>query len=199
MNVILFGSYLSYGVLLFFAPLRRRFWIYALLFLLSLSAPMYTAFLGGIVAADLLAHRVPALRGRRNGNLLALSGLIIGNFPPVLLPFGLTELTLYGVGAFLLFLGCARSARLRHWLSHPWLVRAGQLSFAMVLMHFAILMSFSAWFFLALHNKGMSYAPALALTLLTAIPVNAVFAILFERYIERPTTRLVQWVYRFLA
>lgn len=199
MNIILFGSYLSYGVLIFFAPLRRRFWIYALLFLLSLSVPVYSAFLGGIVAADLLAHRPPKPQGREYGGLLALMGLAIGNFPSVLLPPALTELTLYGLGTFLLFLGCARSSRLQQWLTQPWLVRAGELSFAMVLTHFITMMSFSAWFFLAMHKSGLSYAPALALTLLTAIPVNALFSVLFKHLVERPTERFAQWIYRLLA
>lgn len=199
MNIILFGSYLSYGVLLFFASLRRRFWIYALLFLLSFTAPVYTAFLGGIVAADLLTHRAPAPRSGKYGVLLALLALAIGNFPSVLLPSGLTEQSLFGVGTFVLFLACASSGCLQKILTHPWLVRAGELSFAMVLMHFTVLMSFSAWFFLAMHNKGLSYAPTLALTLLTAIPVNVVFTLLFKHCVERPTERFAQWIYRLVA
>lgn len=199
MNIILFGSYLSYGVLIFFASLRRRFWVYVLLFLLSFASPVYTAFLGGIVAADLISHRAPAPKRRRYGSLLVLVGLVVGNFPSVLLPLGLTEQTLFGVGAFLLFMGCASSTSLKKWLSHPWLVRAGELSFAMVLVHFIVMMSFSAWFFLFLHKGGLSYVPTLALTLLTAIPANAVVSILFKRFVERPTERFAHWVYRLVA
>lgn len=96
-------------------------------------------------------------------------------------------------------LACASSGCLQKILTHPWLVRAGELSFAMVLMHFTVLMSFSAWFFLAMHNKGLSYAPTLALTLLTAIPVNVVFTLLFKHCVERPTERFAQWIYRLVA
>lgn len=199
MNVILFGSYFSYGALLFFGSLRRRFWVYAALFLLSFTAPVYTAFLGGLAAADVLAARGGGAQSGRWGGLLALAGLVAGIFPEVLLPSGLTEQTLFGIGAFLLLLGCARSAALQKLLSRSWLVRAGELSFALVLTHFTVLMSFSAWFFLAVQGQGLSYVPALTLTLATAVPVNYAFTLLFKLFAEGPAERFAHWIYRCVA
>ena len=150
-------------------------------------------------AADVLAARGGAAQSGRWGGLLALAGLVAGIFPEVLLPSGLTEQTLFGIGAFLLLLGCARSAALQKLLSRSWLVRAGELSFALVLTHFTVLMSFSAWFFLAVQGQGLSYVPALTLTLATAVPVNYAFTLLFKLFAEGPAERFAHWIYRCVA
>lgn len=194
MKVILFGSYLSYAILLLFGHVRQSLLLYAALFLLTFYDPMYTAFVGGIVAARILAQDGDSSDGAWGGALV-VAGLVIGNFPEVWLPAQLSLLTCYGVGAFLVLLGCARSAWVRTFLSHPVLVRAGELSFALVLAHFAILMSVSAWFFLWLQQQGVPYAVALLLTLLTAIPLNMAGAVLFQRWVEAPTERLTRWMY----
>lgn len=115
------------------------------------------------------------------------------------MPPGLTEQTLFGIGAFLLLLGCARSTALQKLLSRSWLVRAGELSFALVLTHFTLLMSFSAWFFLAVQGQGLSYVPALTLTLATAVPVNYAFTLLFKLFAEGSAERFAHWIYRCVA
>jgi peptidoglycan/LPS O-acetylase OafA/YrhL len=199
MNVIFFGSYLSYGVLLFFGALRRRFLFYILLFLLSFAAPMYTAFLGGIVAADIVASRPAPGKSSAGGALLALLGLLVGIFPSVWLPSPMHIFTLYGISCCLLLVGIGQTAFLRKMLCNRLLVYSGEISFGLILTHFTVLMSFSAWIFYTLHNTGMAYGAVLALTLATAVPVCAVLAILFKRFIERPTELFVKWIYRSVS
>ncbi len=195
MNVIIFGSYLSYGILLFFGLQRRRFWLYGALFLLSFAVPMYTAFLGGIVAADLTARRPERPSDGKYGWLLLTAGVIVGNFPEVWLPSGITVFSAYGIGAFLLLLGCAKSLKLQALLANRWLVRTGVLSFALILTHFTVLMSFSACVFLKLHAAGMGYGWIMMLTLAVSVPVVWFAALIFEAFIERPTERFAHWVY----
>ncbi len=199
MNVIFFGSYFSYGILLFFGSIRKRYWIYGGLFLLSFAIPLYTAFLGGIVAADLLVHRRNTAPPEWRGWTLAISGIVAGNFPEVWLPPGITVFSAYGIGTFLFLLGCGESAKLRKLLSNRWLVRTGVFSFALVLTHFTVLMSFSAWFYLKMNAFGMHWLPALALTLATAVPAHCICTVLFERFIERPSERFSHWVYQKLT
>lgn len=194
MKIILFGSYLSYATLLFFGHVRQSLPLYTALFLLTFFAPTYAAFWGGIAAARMLARHNYHMTASYGGALV-IAGLVIGYFPEVWLPQKLNIFILYGVGALLVLLGCARSAVLRKVLSHPWLVRAGELSFSLVLVHFAIIMSVSAWFFLLLQQQGLPYAVALTLTLLTAIPLNIAAAILFQRLVESPTENLTRWLY----
>lgn len=196
MNVIIFGSYLSYGILLFFGSFQRRFWLYGGLFLLSFAVPMYTAFLGGIVAADLVVIHSGRPAAESRGWLLLSAGMVVGNFPEVWLPSGITVFSAYGIGAFLLLLGCSESRSIQSWLEKRWLVRAGVLSFALILIHFTLLMSLSAWMFLKLCAIGISYGWALTATVVLSVPVVWLAALVFESLIERPTERFSHWLFR---
>ena len=54
MSLILYGSYFSYLAIMGVAMLKRRYLIYCGLFLLTFADPSYTAFLGGMIAADVV-------------------------------------------------------------------------------------------------------------------------------------------------
>ena len=71
-----------------------------------------------------------AYSAESSGWLLLSAGMVVGNFPEVWLPSGITVFSAYGFGAFLLLLGCSESRSIQSWLEKRWLVRAGVLSFA---------------------------------------------------------------------
>lgn len=105
MNLILYGSYFSYLAIMGSAMLKKRYLIYGGLFLLTFAAPAYTAFLGGIVAADIvvaLNKRNITLPNYLNLLLLA-GGVVIGNFPEVWLG-KVSVFTVYGIGAFMVLI-----------------------------------------------------------------------------------------------
>ena len=199
MNLILYGSYFSYLAIMGSAMLKKRYLIYGGLFLLTFAAPAYTAFFGGIVAADIvvaLNKRNITLPNYLNLLLLA-GGVVIGNFPEVWLG-KVSVFTVYGIGAFMVLISCCNSVWMQKILSGRFLVKAGEYSFTLVLSHFTVMMSFSAWLFLKLHNGGISYVWNIVIVFLTAIPANWLAGFLFYQLIEKPSVRLTKWIYRQL-
>lgn len=200
MSLILYGSYFSYLSIMGVAMLKRRCLIYCGLFLLTFADPSYTAFLGGIIAADIVVRlnkKNMVLPGWLNALLFA-GGCVIGNFPEVWLG-KISVFTVYGIGAFLVLIPCCNSIWVQKILSNRFLVKAGQYSFALVLAHFSVMMSFSAWLFLKLHDSGISYAWNLVIVFLTAIPANWLVGVIFYHLIEKPSAGLTDWIYRKLA
>ena len=199
MSLILYGSYFSYLAIMGSAMLKKRYFIYTGLFLLTFAAPVYTAFLGGVIAADIVVYlnkKEIVLPGWFN-ILLLVAGMLIGNFPEVWLG-KIHVSTLYGIGALLILIPCCNSHWILKILANRFWVKAGQYSFTLVLTHFTVMMSFSAWLFLKLHGCNISYAWNLAITFLTAIPINWLAAFLFYNLIEKPSAKLTDWIYRKL-
>ena len=197
MNLILFGSYFSYLTILGTARLKKRYLIYAGLFLLTFASPSYTAFLAGIAAADiviLLQKKDIVLPGWLN-ILLLIFGVAVGNFPEVWLG-KISVFTAYGIGAFLVLIPCCNSIRINKILSNRFLVKAGQYSFTSVLTHFTVMMSFSAWLFCKLNSSGINYAWNLVIVFLTAVPVNWIISVVFYHIVEKPSAKLTDWIYR---
>lgn len=199
MNLILYGSYFSYLTIMGTALLKKRYLIYAGLFILTMAAPSYTAFLGGIVAADIVTalNKKNIILSNRLNILLLAGGFIIGNFPEVWLG-NIYVYTVYGIGASMVLIPCCNSIWLQKVLANRFLVKAGQYSFTLVLTHFTVMMSFSAWLFLKMHSCGISYAWNLVIVFLTAIPVNWLAGIVFYHLVEKPSGRLTDWIYRKL-
>lgn len=199
MNIILFGSYLSYGIIFFFGTLRARTLFYSVFWGISFAFPMYTAFLGGIVAADYTVRQQDKNKSDLYSIMLVIIGLVLGAYPEVLLPPWLTVFTLYGLGACLVLMGCAQSPLLSRLLSHHWLVSAGKYSFSLILTHAVVMLSFSAWFFLVLQKHNVSYACSLILVGIASAPVLGVVTYLFDRIVEQPTHRAVHKLYDLLC
>lgn len=152
MNAIFIGSYLSYGILLLFGGVRGRWLFYAAIFALCAAAwGDCAAFVAGIAAAD-IAVSFPRLKNIRGlGVALIFSGLAAGVFfPPVWLPRGVQAGALYSAANFAFLLGFALSVSAQRAVGFKWLCGAGKWSFALILVHFPVMMSFSAWAFVAL-------------------------------------------------
>ena len=200
MNVIFIGSYLSYGILLLFGAARGRWLFYAAIFALCAAvAGDYAAFVAGIAAADAAAS-FPRLKGVRGlGPALIFSGLLAGVFfPPVWLPSGIQAGVLYSAANFAVLLGFALSVSAQRAVDFKWLCGAGKWSFALILVHFPVMMSFSAWAFVGLIERGWIFVPAVAASWAASIPVLALAVWLFYKFVELPSEKFAQWVWEKL-
>lgn len=201
MQIIFFGSYMAYAILLFFGHLRRRFYVYFACFFLAFIEPFYLIFLAGIVAADILVSLEKQNKQKQHIEIkvciLLIFALIIMHIPQVLYPWPLLESIAFALGSGGILIACGLSPCIQRILSHPFLVSCGKYSFSMVLVHFSVMCSFSSWLFLAVHDQ-VGYVAALALTFITAIPVNAIAVIAFQKCTAKPTAMLSKAVYGFL-
>lgn len=200
MNAIFIGSYLSYGILLLFGGVRGRWLFYAAIFALCAAAwGDCAAFVAGIAAAD-VAVSFPRLKSIRGlGVALIFSGLAAGVFfPPVWLPRGVQAGALYSAANFAFLLGFALSVSAQRAVGFKWLCGAGKWSFALILVHFPVMMSFSAWAFVALTERGWNFAPAVAESWAASIPVLALAVWLFYKFVELPSEKFAQWAWEKL-
>lgn len=194
MNIIFTGSYLSYAILLLFGRQGGRWVFYAAIFALCAAINgHYASFVAGIAAAD-MAENCPRLReARRLGPALIFAGLAAGNaFPIVWLPRAIDASVLYSAANFAMLLGFALSVTAQRAVSRKWLCSAGKWSFALILVHFPVMMSFSAWAFSALIKSGWGFAEATALSWAASIPVLAAAVWLFYRLVELPAEKFAQ-------
>ena len=194
MNIIFLGSYLSYATLLLFGGRSGRWLFYAVIFALCAAINgHYAAFVAGIAAADIAEH-CPKLKNVRGmGAALIFAGLLIGNvFPPVWLPSAIDPAVLYSAANFAMLLGFALSVSAQNAVSFKWLCGAGKWSFALILVHFPVMMSFSAWLFSALIKSGWGFTAATAVSWTTSIPILAMAVWLFYRFVELPAEKFAQ-------
>ncbi len=196
-NVIFLGSYLSYAVILLFGRMRRRGILYAVLFGLSVLIPNYAAFVAGIAAADLVVSRKNSRPAKGLPELLTLVGCVFGFFPAVLLPNQTVAYLFLGIGAFFALWGCSESEILRKLFSFKPAVFFGRISFALILVHFTVLMSLSAWLFHVLVQNGYGFWPAIVISWGVSAPVIVVLSLLFEKTVERFAERLANRVCAF--
>ncbi len=199
--ILFFGSYIAYGILLFFGDFTRRYLVYIACSLpcLDLSfgrfPPYYLIFIGGIVAADLLKNGPKAMQmSEIQAFSLLVLGLVLMHIPTVSYAWPVLEYVAFAVGAACILIACARSRYVQRFLSCPFLVASGKYSFSMVLVHMPVMFTFSAWFFLSVYPH-CGYELTLALTFITAIPANAIAVIVFQKCIAKPTSMLSKAVY----
>jgi len=155
--------------------------VYALLAVGAFYFPYYTAFLAGIIAADIYVNSRFKVRAP---SVWAVVGLAIGCTPYLCLPPWLNRAFSYGIGAFLLLIGCCFSQRIQKLLSPAFLVRWGKLSFSLILTHFIVLQSVSAGLFVFLAGQGLPFALNLSITALVSVPVLGGSAIAFYQVFE---------------
>jgi len=86
------------------------------------------------------------------------------------------------LGALFVYLAVLASSRLQYWLSLRSFQRLGRLSFSVYLVHFPVLFTISCATFLALVPLG--YGTAVAVTGVVGIIVTALFAVVFERWVD---------------
>lgn len=190
MHYIFLGSYFAYAVILLFGDCKNRIPVYGGLLIFGIFVPWTVAFTAGIAAADLMAHKGEWKREGLIGVGLILTGLLIGKFPPVLLPSWLSADVLNGIGNFFFVTGIGLSSWLTTLLEKKPFLVLGKYSFSLMLVHSFVLLSGSTRMFLALKHGGVGDGWNLLLCILVGLPVCALATLAAEKVIGGATVWL---------
>lgn len=190
MHYIFLGSYFAYAIILLFGDYKNRLPLYLGLLIFGVLVPWTTSFTAGIAAADLLAHKKALKREGLIGIGMILIGLVIGKFPPVLLPAKLSVDVLNGIGNFFFIAGIGMSAKLTSFLEKKPFRVLGKYSFSLMLAHALVLLTASTKMYLLLKDAGVGDGLNLLLCILAGIPACALATFVMEKIVGGITVRL---------
>lgn len=190
MHYIFLGSYFAYAIILMFGDCKNRAPLYAGLLIFGVLVPWTVAFTAGIAAADLLAHKRQWRKDGLIGAGLILLGLVIGKFPPVILPTRLSADAMNGIGNFFFIVGIGMSAKITSFLEKKPFLVLGKYSFSLMLAHSFVLLTGSTLMFLSLRNAGIADGWNLLLCTLAGLPACAIAAFAVEKVIGGITVLL---------
>ncbi|PCJ57070.1 MAG: hypothetical protein COA79_17215 [Planctomycetota bacterium] len=208
-RVELYGSILVYLFVFFFGNFRFRlfFLFIALIFLFD---SLFLGFVFGVIIADLVKNHPFFIKVLSNKKLLiALIPLLLFfvSFPFSVSGDFLKE-TVYGllpvdqiaggylyplIGALLLFLLILGSTKIQSILNHKYLKFLGEISYALYVIHFLVLGTFSSGLFLFLYSY-MPYDLAFIITFLISIPLIVLLSYLATKYVDGPTIKLSSYI-----
>lgn len=122
--------------------------------------------------------------------------MAIGNLiPSVCMPTFIHISIVYAVGNFLFLLGISYCENVRRFFEKEILCKVGRYSFPLILIHFPIMMSFSAWLFVELREANLSFIASLIISWSCSLPILFVGVYLFYKFVEVPSEKLANWVY----
>lgn len=193
MNLIFIGSYAIYAFLALYGLSVWRIAAYVIMVPILFLFPQYMSFFFVIPVAELCA------RGTQDENIgkqLIVLGLCGGFILPVpLSPFVMKDV-ICAVAVMMVLAGCSMSKDVQKILSAKWLSQFGKMSFSLILTHFFVLQAFSAPLFIVLVFLGMPFYLNLILTILISIVFIYLFAYFFYEWIEKPSEKLVDRIYK---
>ena len=206
------GSFLVFGFLAIFGQAKKRFWAYAFLIVVFLQT-YYLAFILGMLLSDVFAHRQMILRQHDPKkiwrSLFLVLGLFLGSFPIGRDPSGTmyafmnfswlsSPATLYHIlGAFLLMVVLLDSRKMQKFFSYKYFLFLGEVSFAMYLLHFIILGSFSSFIFLKL-EPIMAYPYAVAISFAASLPIILLVSYLAYELVDKKAVNFSHFLYQKL-
>ena len=204
LQIELDGSFLTFIFLLLFrkSNLRILAYIYAIIYF---NESLYHGFIFGIVLADITQNYPNTLKIVSRGIIpwiLLTVGLLLSSYPNYVEQSDLTN-TFYGLlprlrglgggysmfGAVIVFTSVLINPQLQKILSAKGLAFLGRISYAMYIIHFLLLGSFSSWLFINLHsqlNYNLSFAIAGILSFAILIPTSYILT----KYIDEPVIRI---------
>lgn len=203
------GSFLVLGFLALFGKMKNRYWIYAIAIIFFFQT-YYLAFILGLLLSDLMAHKKMLINKFDKTKLirtgLLLAGIFLGSYPSG----RSTDETMYGflqngfigdpvvfyhiMGAFLIIVVLLDSKRMQKFFSFKYLLFLGEISFAMYLLHFVIMGSFSSFIFLKV-VPYFSYANAFLITLCLSIILIFILSHLMHLHIDKKAVQLSKLLY----
>ena len=205
----LFGSFLVFGFLALFGKMKNRYWAYVFAIIFFFQT-YYLAFILGVLLSDLMAHRYLIIskfdktRLIRTG--LLFFGLFLGSYPSgrsvdgtfyafMNKPYLADSGVLYHIiGASLLILVLLDSKKMQKIFSFRYLLFLGEISFAMYLLHFIILGSFSSFVFLEL-EPHLPYLGAFLTSFILSVGLIFAVSYLMYLYVDKKAVRLSKLVY----
>ena len=205
-EIELWGSFLTYSLLLLFRTSKLRYIAYALTTVfVVLAGGLYHGFVFGILIAD-ISKCYPELWSRMARPAVSVPLLVLGlafaSFPNYvekqdvahtvysILPWvGLKGGGYAMVGAVFVFLATLLNDRLQKVLSGRIFEYVGRVSFAVYTVHFLVLCSLSSWLFIQLVPQ-FSYSTNCAIVAVSYLVVTFIIAHVLTYYVDEPTTRL---------
>lgn len=185
MHYIFLGSMLTYFIMFIYNKVKNKpalltFVAIAIIFI----DPNYLSFVVGIIAAVIVNKEIQLKK--RYGIIIILLGIIIGLFPPVLLPKSINIAILYAIGAGLILIGTHCCFQNNFFLNNKFIGFVGRESFSFIIVQFLIQQSLNAFLFVVLFNAGMD----LWLNILLNFTINMLVALLFTIIYSKTVTPL---------
>ncbi|MEI6588178.1 MAG: acyltransferase [Candidatus Moraniibacteriota bacterium] len=206
------GSFLVFGFLAVFGKMKNRHLAY-FFFAVVFFQTYYLAFILGMLLSDIMAHKNTIIRKFDKSKLLSLGllilGLFLGSYPsgrditgtmyafmynPLLSE---PEIVYHVLGAFCVILVLLDSKKLQKFFSYKYFLFLGEISFAMYLLHFLILGSFSSFVFLKLVPL-MSYAEAFGISFILSVALTFALSYLMSKYVDKRAVRFSHKLYERL-
>ena len=205
-EIELWGSFMTYSLLLLFRTSNLRYVAYALTAVFVVVAGgLYHGFIFGILIAD-VSRSYPQWWSRMARPAvsvpLLLAGLAFASFPNYVEKQDVAH-TIYSVlpwvglkgggypmvGAVFFFLATLWNPRLQNVLSGRIFEYVGRISFAVYAVHFLVLCSFSSWLFVKLIPQ-YSYSTNCAIVAVSYLLSTFIIAHVLTCYVDEPTTKL---------
>jgi len=191
-NQIFVGSYLTYGFLLMFRNVKNRLPLYIACYLILLKYPAYCGFLSGIAAADIYAYARPELMKK-----LAVPSIFLVLFlmilPEPMFPGWFMNLYREGIASFFLLCAVPYLPHLNKYLSGNVINWLGKRSFSIILTHFPIMLSVSAWVFEKAYPARVPQFLCMLAALLAGTPLILLASEIMYRFVEIPAGRFTKW------
>lgn len=194
MNYIFIGSMVTYAFLWIFINPKKRNIAYIIMILICYFFPWLLSFVVGIFIADRIVNKANNKPSNILGILFVILGIIIGCFPSVLLPSFINVELLYGISVFFIIFGCIKSSIFQRIFSAKILKVLGKYSFQLILVHMIIAQSISSYLYIKLDEMGLDFFWNFIIVILTAIPLNAIATIVFDRITTPLTNLLCNWI-----
>ena len=201
------GSFLVFGFLLLFGTAKHR-WITYIILVLVFMNTWYMGFVIGMIFADLYAHKRELATRYLNkkvqliGWVFLAGGLIIGGYPLVdpqggfynllyikSIPVGANLINYTILGASMVVFSVLTVPRLSIFFKNPKVSRLGKYTYSLYLTHLPILFVVSTSIFVVL-VRVVEYKLATVGAISMTVPIIAVCAWLFEKYVDAPSIRL---------
>ncbi|HEX8974580.1 MAG TPA: acyltransferase [Patescibacteria group bacterium] len=208
-----FGSMLVFAFLALFGKMKNRyiFYIAAIVFFFQ---TYYLAFALGMLLSDMIAHNKHLFRKIDKTKIMRtailLVGLFLGSHPngrPIdgtayaFLNSDLIKATVgdpsvffHIIGAFAVMAVVLESGKLQRFFSHKYFLFLGEISFAMYLLHFLVLGSFSSFVFVKLVPL-LPYADATAISFMLSMVLLFGLSYLVCIYVDKKAVRFSHLVY----
>jgi len=201
---------LVFGFLAFFGTMKNRAWayIFAIIFFFQ---TYYLAFILGMLLSDLMANKnilVEKLnKSKMLRTILLLIGIFLGSYPSgrgvgdtiyawMEKTYFVDSAVLFHIlGAFLVILILLNSRRMQKVFHNKTFLFLGEISFAMYLLHFVLLGSFSSYIFVKL-LPYVSYAGAFCLSFVFSCALLFILSYFTHVHIDTRAVAFSKLVYR---
>ena len=193
---IFIGSYLTY-ILSMIAWKRERKICIVHVFL-GVVFYLVKSYMLLFVLGNYIAYNLVYVKKNENkydnikGIIYILIGAFLGGYPSEVSPDNIYRFFLVGnytlwheLGALFLIYGISKCIYVKKVLQNSKIVKLGELSFAVYLIHIPVLFSFSCYIFMRLYEKSGKYQSSALISLIASLLLLLGVSFIFHKYIEK--------------